>query len=205
MAAAGLGGGGGLGHGATAMIGVLDIFGFEVGRDGSVSYMDLISSQLRATVISGVLDIFGFEIFAKNSFEQLCINFTNEHLQARERASERAVGRRSSFVVVLSLSCRSRPVGLLFKKTTSIRRCAGSLLVQTRRRSHAVCLLRPPLSHHLPSPRRSARSTGMSSSASSRSTRRRTCRATSSRSRTTRTCSTSSRPCSRSEDSMTTR
>eukprot|EP00446_Apocalathium_sp_SHHI-4_P064239 CAMPEP_0177434524 /NCGR_PEP_ID=MMETSP0369-20130122/510_1 /TAXON_ID=447022 ORGANISM="Scrippsiella hangoei-like, Strain SHHI-4" /NCGR_SAMPLE_ID=MMETSP0369 /ASSEMBLY_ACC=CAM_ASM_000364 /LENGTH=629 /DNA_ID=CAMNT_0018905515 /DNA_START=15 /DNA_END=1902 /DNA_ORIENTATION=- len=51
------------------------IFGHVVGKTNrSIGFRD-------DALFCGVLDIFGFEFFETNTFEQLCINFTNELLQ----------------------------------------------------------------------------------------------------------------------------
>ncbi|XP_056894405.1 unconventional myosin-VIIb [Takifugu flavidus] len=56
------------------------LFIWVVDKINTVIYTQPEESEVPQQTI-GLLDIFGFENFDKNSFEQLCINFANEHLQ----------------------------------------------------------------------------------------------------------------------------
>jgi myosin-5 len=50
-------------------------------RKINFAHCSVTSNDRTASKFIGILDIFGFEILQTNSFEQLCINFTNERLQ----------------------------------------------------------------------------------------------------------------------------
>jgi myosin heavy subunit len=57
------------------------IFNWLVNRINSSSSSSSSSKSKTTVKFIGILDIFGFEVLAVNTFEQLCINYTNERLQ----------------------------------------------------------------------------------------------------------------------------
>uniref|UniRef100_A0A0K0FAB5 Unconventional myosin heavy chain 6 (inferred by orthology to a C. elegans protein) n=1 Tax=Strongyloides venezuelensis TaxID=75913 RepID=A0A0K0FAB5_STRVS len=55
------------------------LFVYIINKINDAIYKPTMNNNNRKSI--GILDIFGFENFQTNSFEQLCINFANEHLQ----------------------------------------------------------------------------------------------------------------------------
>eukprot|EP01038_Epipyxis_sp_PR26KG_P011898 gene11898-15921_t len=92
----------------------------------NVAHCSINDNIVKARKFIGILDIFGFEILQTNSFEQLCINFTNERLQQqfnefvfeREQQEYRAEGLDWSSITykdnqnVIDLIAK-KPLGLL--------------------------------------------------------------------------------------------